>query len=69
MLSGQLADRREDGRHRNVHPNVDRTQLALDLIGRRLDSIGVGNVGRDRQCTHAEAAQLGRCMFQPVFVA
>ena len=43
---GELADRREHRRHRDVDPGDDRAEFGFRLIRRSLDSIGVGNIGR-----------------------
>ena len=69
FLGCQLGDRREDRRHGDIHPNIDRPQVALDLVGRRFDRIGVRHIRGDRQGAPAEAAQLGRRALQPVRIA
>ena len=53
LFSGQLRDRREDGRHRDIDPDLDRPELGLDVARRCLDSLGIGHVRRDRHRAHA----------------
>jgi hypothetical protein len=57
-------DRREDGDHRLVDPDVDRTPGALDLLGGTLCRPGVGDVSRHHQRLAAPAADLAGGMLQ-----
>jgi hypothetical protein len=45
----QLLHRREDRHHGVVDPDVDRTELALDPIGRALDRVRVRDVERQHE--------------------
>ncbi len=48
----------EDGRHRVVHPDVDRAERALDRLRRGLDLRVVGHIGRQDQCLPTEPLDL-----------
>ena len=65
----QLRDGGEDRCHGHVDPNVDRTQLALGLIRRRLDRCGIGDVGGYRQGAHTIAPQIGGRALKPMGIA
>ena len=60
---------REHGRHRVVDPHVDRPELALGALGGSLDLVGIGDVGGNRQCGAALAADLLRGGLERLVVA
>jgi hypothetical protein len=49
FVGRDLADRREDRRHRVVDPDVDGPEIALDALGRALHPLGVRHVRGNRQ--------------------
>jgi hypothetical protein len=57
-----LPERREDGRHRDVEPRVDRPEIGLGVVGGLLDRGGVGDVGGKRERAAAACLDLdGGC--------
>jgi hypothetical protein len=62
LLSYELVHRGEDGRHRHIHPNIDRPKLALDAL--RGGRFRVRDIGRNRQGSHAEGPQFLRRMLK-----
>ena len=65
--SGLIAvEGREDRRHRAVDPDVDRPELALDRLGRGLDRVRVGHVGREGERPAARRLDLARRRLEPV---
>src|SRR5207237_4010332 len=54
-----LPEGSEDRRHRVVHPDIDRAELALDELRRVLDLRRVGDVGRHREGTRAGGLDIG----------
>ena len=55
LIRLDLPERREDRGERHVHPDVDRAEPVLRLLGRPLDGVEVGHVGRDGQRAAARA--------------
>ena len=64
----KLMNRRENGRHRHVHPDVDRAELALHPIGCGVYRFGIRNVGRDRDRPAAESFQFNNRALKPLRV-
>ena len=56
----RLRDGREDRRHGAVDPDVDRPERALDLLGRLLDGVRVGDVERTGQPAGAHRLDLAQ---------
>lgn len=69
LLGGEFVDGREDGRHGDVYPDIDRSQFVLHPIGGLFDGLRVCHISRDRQSPHTEAPQFGGRAFKPVRVA
>ncbi|HEY1943232.1 MAG TPA: hypothetical protein VGH40_14045 [Roseiarcus sp.] len=58
LFRRQSADGREDGRHRDIRPDVDRPQFLFDPVGGGLDRLRIGDVSRDCERSHAIALDL-----------
>ena len=65
LLRGHVDEPSEHGRHRVVHPDVDRAELLLAALGRSLYLIVLGDVrlGDDRSA--AERLDLTARLFEP----
>ncbi len=64
-----IRNRRENRRHRVVHPDIDRAQRGLDGIGGVVDGFGIGHVGRGDAGANPQRPQFGGGGFQPVAIA
>ena len=66
---GHLHDRRENGEHGVVDPDVDRSERALDFVRGLFDRVFIGNVKRQHDRLAAEFLDLAFRAFQSVFAA
>src|SRR6185312_9336188 len=64
-----LMQRRKDGRHRAIYPDVDRAELPLDSGRRTLDRISIGDIGGQRQRLAPRLLHFGRRRVEPVDAA
>jgi hypothetical protein len=62
-------DRRKDGRHRVVNPDIDLAQFSLDLFRCGFDLLRVPNIGGDHQRFTAEFFHLSLRSFQSIHSA
>ena len=65
----QLLDRGEDRHHRVVDPDIDRTELTLHPVRRRLDLLGTGHIGRQHQRASPLRFHLASCALETVDTA
>ena len=66
LLRRHVDEPREHGRHRVVHPDVDRAELAFAPLGRGLDLSVVGHVGLDDDRRPAERLDLATRLVEPL---
>jgi len=66
FLGSHFVEGREDGEHRIVDPDVDRSKGFFNLRGREFDLVMAGDVGFQDQCLAAEGLSVASRAFQPL---
>ena len=69
LIGLDVEELRVDRRHRVVDPDVDWPELLLRRLCRRLDLVGVGDIGGEDESAAAELLDLARRRFQPAAAA